>query len=399
MTLPIVLICDDDANRAANWKSQVDAMDGLSQLDVRVLATTEFAEAILALGRRREAARDGGSVSGDAADVLDKAAMLIVDYDLTIGAEDTLGQAQPETVKAALRGQSGEQFAYLARCYSRTGFIVLVNQEYKRRTFDLTMQRFAQSYADLNVQWQDIVLEGLWKGTGSGYRPSHWPRLVDVPMLHARRLAATELSNRVLETLGIRGRDLAALDARQLDPLAADGDPSQVAFDQLVDGVDGGLDPKDQQPDPEIRRSIAASAASRWLESIVLPAQNVLADASHLAQRFPSLAGADDGSVWRQLGRWDGGIPPGLETATRLANEWASRPVWSLADIRESVRASEGPLVEPARQAFCEDTSDFRDYGEAHEFQSDLPGPYDQRFVTRLDDVSYHPLRRLLTRP
>lgn len=394
MTLPIVLICDDDADRAERWQQHISAIPGVDgALDVQSLPTADFAAALLALSVRRETAREGAGPADDAAAVVDEAAMLVVDYDLTIGPEDQRGQAETEDVKQALRGRSGEQFAYLARCYSRAGFIVLVNQEYKRRTFDLTMQRFVHSYADLNVQRDDIVSAELWTGEGGGYRPSHWPRLLDAPSLHASRLDAAEPSAKVLETLGIRGRDAEALTARQLDPLGGE-DPSQVTFAHLVDGVDGGLDPKDEQPDEWMRRSIAAAAVARWLESTILPAQNALSDAAHLAQRFPSIVTSSSPAAWQAVG--GGTVPAGLDVAEALAVGWATRPVWSVHAVREAAKAASGPLADPAPLAWCEDVSDFREFGAVREYESDVPGTYDQRFVARLDDVAYHPLSRLL---
>lgn len=394
MTLPIVLICDDDADRAERWQRQISAVPGVSDaLDVRSLGTAEFAKALMALALRRETAREGTAPDADDAAVVDRAAILVVDYDLTIGPADRRGQAEPEDVKQALRGRSGEQFAYLARCYSRAGFVVLVNQEYKRRTFDLTMQRFVHSYADLNVQRDDIVSAELWTGHGSGYRPSHWPQLLDAPALHASRAAAADPAAGVLDTVGITGRDAETLTARQLDPLGGE-DPATVTFGDLVDGVDGGLDPKDEQPDEQIRRRIAAAAVSRWLESTVLPAQNALSDAAHLAQRFPSVVGSSEPTDWQGL---DGrAVPAGLDPGDALATGWTTRPVWSVHAVREAARAADGPLADPAPLAFCEDVSAFRDFETVREYESDLPGTYDQRFVARLEGVAYHPLSRLL---
>jgi len=70
--------------------------------------------------------------------------------------------------------------------------------------------------------------------------------------------------------------------------------------------------------------------------------------------------------------------------------------VWSVAATRDAVREAAGPLPPPATRAFCEDTSKFVDYEQAVEYESDLPGSYDQRFVARLHDVAYRPFSRLV---
>jgi hypothetical protein len=399
-----VLVCDDDGRRAEVWAAKIRALAGTTRLDVVPLTTSAFAEALEALAQRRENAREEhpSSPTTDAAAVLDQADILIVDFDLTPSPASLSESLAPDEVGAAkerLRGRSGEQVAYLARCYSTAGFLVVVNQEYQRQTFDLTMQRFGHSYADINVTHYDLTAAQLWLGDSGDdvFHPWNWPRLRDAADLQRGRVAAvTDLHAPVLESLGIIGVDRSAMTARQLDPL---GDsPDTATFDDLVHSTEVGLQVKDVQQDPAQRRRIAAAAAGRWLETLILPAQNVIVDAPHTAQRFPQLLGDGGADVgpWQELALL-GEVPEPLTRISLACDGWLSRPAWSASAVREAMAQLDLSTTKPADVVFCEDVSRFVSIDDATEFETDLPGPYDQRFVRFLDGIDYHPRTRLLS--
>jgi hypothetical protein len=401
-----VVICDDDGERARWWANKIRAIPGLpGHIDVQPLETSDFALALEALAQRREAARvDEPFEPGEGeARLIDDADILIVDFDLTPRADvleaSVEDEGQRDATRDKLRGRSGEQVAYLARCYSTAGFIVVVNQEYQRRTFDLTMQRFVHSYAELNVTHYDVTMAGLWlASTGQDvFRPWAWPRLCEASDLQMRRVAAVpSLDAPVLSSLGITGSDRRAMTARQLDPLG--DEPDKTTFDDVVDGSDLGLQVKDVQKDPDQRRRIAAAAIGRWLETVVLPAQNVIVDAPHVAHRFPQLLGARAGEVdaWQEIAALDA-KPDSLQGIPSACPSWLSRPAWSASAVREEMARMEAPTNRPADVVFCEDVSRFVTIADATEFETDLPGPYDQRFVRDLDGIDYHPRPRLLS--
>lgn len=398
-----IVICDDDARRAEAWASEVREIDGVRDLvNIQALPTEVFAAALAALSTRRESARSESPVSttDEAASVFDNADVLVVDFDLTPDSQrlrETLEADAAERAKEALRGRSGEHVAYLARCYSSAGFIVLVNKEYQTQTFDLTMQRFAGSYADLNVTHGDLVSPELWLGSGGDetFRPWSWPRLLDAAALYRSRIVAVgDGSAPVLEALGISGADRMVMTSRQLDALG--DEPDSTTFDDLVENVEVGLQSKDVQPDERQRRRIAAAAVGRWLEAVVLPAQNVIIDAPHLAQRYPQVLGSRAGDIeaWQELTAHTA-RPNGLEAVAVACDGWLSRTAWSASAAREAVAELEVP-IESADVVFCEDISRFVSLDDAVEFESDVPGPYDQRFVRRVKGVDYHPRVRML---
>lgn len=398
-----VVICDDDALRAEAWASEVREIGGVQDaLDIKALPTAEFAAALDALSARRENARSEPPVSttDDAASVFDGADVLVVDFDLTpdpYRLKEVLDPDAAEHAKEALRGRSGEHVAYLARCYSSAGFIVLVNKEYQAQTFDLTMQRFTSSYADLNVTHRDLVASALWVGNGGDdvFRPWSWPRLLDAAALYRSRIAAVgDGTAPVLEALGFSGVDRMAMTSRQLDALG--DEPDATTFDDLVENVEVGLQPKDRQSDERQRRRIAAAAVGRWLESLVLPAQNVIIDTPHLAQRYPQVLAsrADDIDAWQELTAHSA-HPDGMKAVAVACEGWLSRTAWPASAAREAMANIEVP-AETADVVFCEDISRFVALDDAVEFESDVPGPYDQRFVRRLKGVDYHPRVRLL---
>ncbi|MET9269372.1 hypothetical protein [Kribbella sp. NPDC003557] len=423
---PIILICDDNPERAKRWTDAVTSMPGTDRFDVKTLSGQELADAVEGLNRRREALRPDEDGNGpDAAEarrilagisdaaVFDTAAIALIDYDLTPDSI-TLGKLEEKTAEHVLdrlRNRSGESIAYLARCYSDAGFLVVINQRFKEATFDITMQRFSDSYADLNISQADLRSKALWSGVSDipgEFHPWSWPVLCKADLLWRARLAATELSAPVLESLNLNGERFSA---RQLDLLGEVldvEDVKEVTFDHLVD-TSLGLTVKDGQPDPECRRAIAASVASRWLEQTVLPGQNALADLAHLVIRHPQLGG----SAARAAEEWNrfatkqsraeivanGGAAAEavelLQSIEPAAEQYLSRPAWSATKVRGLAAGLPEPDEWPDL-AFCEDTSRFIPLDSAQEVETDVPGPYARRFVEAVEGVRYDPLRRML---
>jgi hypothetical protein len=395
-----IRICDDETDRAAVWRSKLLAIPEVAQhYDVEVVPPIRFAAAVTALLERQEATSRGTSPStADAASVFDETDLLILDMDLTPvpGAFPDLGEEDQSTVRTTLRGLSGESLAYFARCFSNVGFVVVVNQEYGRATFDLTMEKFSTSFADLNVTSDDIVRATLWTGEPEGFRPWHWPRLVDAPDVFQARVDLADPDRAVCDALGLSESDRRALTAEQLDLFDEDDELTKVSFDDLVERAGSGLERKHRQPDTDLRRRIAAGALGRWLDRVLLPAQNVLVDAPHLTQRFPELLGdqGQDAEAWQATCNL--GAPTLPLNVLALSAPWADRPIWSLAGARESAMELGGETPAPLDLAFAEDISGFVEFAEAIEFESNVPGPYSQRFCKRVEGVEYKPRQRLL---
>jgi hypothetical protein len=336
--------------------------------------------------------------------LVDSADLLIVDYDLTPVADRTPDPIEDQTALEELVGKTGEEFAYLARCFSTAAGIVVVNQRVQRRVFDLTLQQFTDSFANVNVTSRYLANSALWTGSGGEFRPWSWPRLIDVPA-HVRRNweLIDGLDQCVLEALGLDDDEhLYAFTQPQLDLLG--DDPRAATFEFLACESEFGLNAKDRQGavGDDAKRRIAAAAVTRWLEGQVLPGQNVLIDAPHLAQRYPALLKGEtsDLAAWNRTA--DLSAPdPGLDLDTLAdarvpASAWVSRRVWSLPHVVRHRSA----LLKTSNGGsqvfvFCEDTSRFADIDRATEIEIAVPTPYFQRFVEIVDGVDYTPRRRI----
>lgn len=407
MTKPIMLICDDDPKRVIKWTNTVESIPEVERFDVRPVSGGELAGEIETLNIRREKARNGHAeeeING-LVSIFDEAELVLIDYDLTPSmAMANTGNPESRSVLEKLRNRSGESVAYLARCYSMAGFLVIVNQRFQQSTFDVTMQRFADSYADLNVSQADLGNPALWAGRNTDvdeFHPWSWPVLSEVDQLWSKRVAATDLEATLLDKLGL---DEKSFDPRQLDLLGEldrqgrQQQPVEITFDGLVESS-MGLDAKDKQPSQENRRAIAASVVSRWLEQFVLPGQNVIADLPHLVARFPQiLDDPADPEVWARTATKiadTSDLPPTLQAGQRAAEAFLSRSAWSVSDIRAAASRRTIPDEWPTL-VFCEDTSRFVPLSKAQEVETDVPGPHTRRFIEHVQDVRYDPLRRVL---
>lgn len=419
---PTVVVCDDDPERVVWWADRIRDVTAVGErFTVLPLSPLDFAKAYAALKERKAiTVRDEHEPSGgpDDASVIDDAAILVVDYDLTPDAwihADGSDDDESKVIETELAGEFGETFAYLARCYSRVGTIVIVNQRVQVSTFDLTMRPFVDSFADLNVSEPDIDRATLWTGVidGSSFRPWHWPPLLHAPDRFEQFADAIDLDEPVLGKLGLDSPEaMSALSIDQTDFLSVrqqDVELDAVTFRQVAEGTRLGLiGRRDKQSDDEVIRRIAAAGVLRWLERVVLPAQNALIDAPHAVERYPVLLGgeAETDAAWASLARLDEvevvlAALADLSEGLSPASQWLSRPVWLLPVVSRLVRAL--PDIEiPNRvtRVFCEDVSAFYPVMEAQEFTSAVTGPYRQRFIRRLpteEDVDYRPRNRLLT--
>lgn len=404
-----LVICDDETRRAEQWAADLTVMDAVkAAFDIEVLDPETFAQAVNALLARQETLRlvqeeESGTTHfegfDDAASVFDRADLLVFDMDLTPlpSALSDLGQEQADSVRSTLRGMSGETLAYFARCYSTAGYIVVVNQEYQTPTFDLTLEKFEDSYADLNVTGVDLTQPSLWTGApGDSYRPWHWPRLVDAPEVFKSRIHLAELNTPILSAMGLAPGTPDVLTAKQVDLFGdADEELDRVTFHSLVMNPKVGLELKHARPGVEQQRRIAAGAFGRWLDRVLLPAQNLLADAPHLAQRYPGILGdsVEDPSAWQAL--CDLGSDLSHLKPAPLVAPWADRPIWDLREVRKAA-PTVAPGVNVPELVFAEDVSRFVPVADAREFESNVAGPYDQRFLAVVPKVGYKPRQRLL---
>ena len=405
----IVILDDDEVRARDDWAAKIKRIEGIpAAAEVEALTALEVAQCLRQLQERALEARQEaqGSATHERC-VVDDADIVIMDYDLTPDPTRIVERhpEQVELIRSELRAETAETLAYLARCYSSCKFIVAVNQHYRRRTFDVTFNRFAESWADLNISQDDIGSPELWTGDGNGFHPWSWPRLLDAGQEFDRRLALVELERPVLDALGFLPLDEKSFDVSQLD-LFAD-QPNSVTFREVAESSDSGLALRDKQEDETALRRIAAAAIGHWLDNTILQAQNVLVDAPHLAYRVPSLLLGDP----KRLDSWNSTVSFDIDNIgldlEKLSGkiipacDWFQRPVWAWNEI-----ASDNSIPEVASPwssenydyVFCEDISRFARIEDAQEIQTDLPGPYDRRFIKGLDVniAHYVPLTRIL---
>jgi hypothetical protein len=369
---PVVLIYDDEQGTAAGIKDMLSAIEGA---DLKLLQDANLEVEILE--RRRRSARSDDEVNEPS--VFDDADILIVDYDLTGTDERQGGPAE-----------TGERVAYLARCYSRCGTIVALNQYAVTATFDLSLVGHISSYADINISGDQIGNPALWGMPREGFAPWSWPDLTSAPSLQRRReaLLADRLDEPALAVLGLDKPNVSnTLTRNQLAWLSPDRVPSQATVRQVIGSGRIGLRPSDVPWSQGGLERVAAARLAKWLERLVLPGQNVLVDAPHLVGRFPSLAAVADLSKTTNLGpEADTGLHAEKVGGHRVAeNVWVSRPVWLWPTLSENkdieeVRSPFSMVDTPV--FFTEDSSVFRSKDWCRPFAADVE-PFSRRYVTR----------------
>ena len=261
-----------------------------------------------------------------------------------------------------------------------------MNQDFYQSTFDLSHERFANSNADLNVAHNDLGRAELWTGTADGtkFRPWSWPRLLDMPARRADLESGIDMAASVLETLGLADDDV----YKQFDPaqlVLFGDDPKSITFRDSVDFTRRfhRLGKPENTPEANLAK-VAVASVSHWLERIVLPAQNVLVDAPHLAQRRPGLLIDPDPSAWGPLSDLsDSENALAMFQSDKVAgaqvpalSAWLSRPAWLWSRCPHATARAIGKA-----HVFCEDVSSFQLLDDAAEYKSSVPGPFKQRFV------------------
>ncbi len=399
----LILIYDDDAGTGCRYRERLQALDVVAaQFDVQCVDKECLHATVQELERRRTAARKGNEGQDTCTECsFDRADILFLDFDL---------------VEAGSLGlMTGEALAYLARCYSRCGAIVALNQ-FGDNTFDLTLKGHPESYADLNIGSSQIDQSGLWRSTWDGLRPWGWPLLPDLVVKYRQRveeLLATGLDRPIVDLLGIPTAVSELLPRSTAEFITKRGGLEDTTAREFVMTSGSGLRGRDLPFGEEAVARIAAARVSKWLERHVLPGQDVLVDAPHLASRYPSLLTGDPATLeaWSQTVALTEEAGLGMDTAKITAaalakRQWLSRPVWLWSHVSRCEEIAE--VVDPWSAAspafaFCEDISGFVPQAAARQFVAELPSPFARRWVVDpnsqegaaysqgLGDVQYSP--------
>jgi hypothetical protein len=373
-----VLVYDDESQIRIRWKRQLETVPVIKSSFVVTSTQNEFRDALSDLEQRRRRAREKSNENPAIENnVIDKASVLIVDFDLF---------ADQKT---------GEDVAYLARCYSRCGMILGVNQFGGDNPFDLTLRGHPESFADINLGGTQISNDGLWQEPWSGFRPWAWPLLINgIRNLESQvddLLADENLDKPVLKYLGFGEEVIATLPRSTREFLGSGDKPQDTTFRKFVLESANGVRPKDNALSDEFIARIAAARISKWLERLVLPGQDILVDAPHLVSRYPSLLAGNrsEATTWNQTTSFLGITKLGLhhQRINKYRFEksnWLSRPTWLWRPLTkdEKIKEVSDPWsLEKTDYVFCEDISKFVKRGIAREFVAELPSPFVRRFV------------------
>ena len=321
----------------------------------------------------------------------DSADILVLDYRLA----DLYGQDGYMT---------GEDLAALARRYSRAGPIVSVNR-FGKQSFDLRLRPGTKAWAEISVAHNDLQNPGLWSAEATGaYRPWGWPSMRHLAQLFSRRVehALEHFDSPVAESLGISKTQMDLMPRKISESLG--DDPFSITFREVA------LQRAFQSPNvpkpsrPQIAR-VAAAEVGKWLSDQVLPGEEILIDAPHLASQYPSLVKSPRTKArLNQLARMSTGGDLPLDTA-RIRDArfrpsfWLNRPAWWTEALLENRELSENRRPwekKPLNYYFAEDTSSFHQPRECQTFQS--VGMFGARYVRIPDNtIEYKPANRLLS--
>jgi len=380
----VVGICDDEAANREAWGKELSAIREFSeQFEVKLLVAEnqdgEFAIALKDLAARRLQARTG-IVDDTRQNIFDSLDLLIVDYDL-------IRAAHGEWI-------TGEEVAYLARCYSKCKIIIAVNQ-FGSNPFDLNLNfYFPESFADLNLGDRQVTNRGLWMTDwGQGFRPWYWP-LVPKLIADFDKRVKDVLANpdqTIKELLGFNEEAWSILPRDTVSVFSHRklGKPfDRLTVKEVIEDSHIGLRPKDAIMNNEALARIAAARFAQWLDNAVLSAQDILVDAAHLVERYRSLTGTENPPL-EQLNRFarilspeDYGFDARLETMLFKKAHWLSRPAWYWPEVSraEWIKEVKDPWdASVPNTFFCEDVSCFVPFSQTREFRISVPSVYDRR--------------------
>ena len=379
-----VLVCDDSLQIAESLAKKIEsACNGSSTTAV---TQDQFQDIMKTVYDRRAALRSDGNddIVIESTDV-DDADIVVVDYDLLRYSEtgDT----------------TGSRLAYLLRCFTRCGLIVVLN-EYGTNSFDMSLRSPSQDFADLHLGATQIGNPGLWTNSFEGYRPWHWPVLP-----HARenfekcvKDVHENLDQPILDFFGFE-RFIDWLPKQAYEFFLGKDPIDSVRFDSLVKQTRGGIEPKDELLS-EYAERVAAARLIALLNGLILPEQSLLVDAPHLVSRFPSLIRENS----QDIRHWNRLCDPLCDEIDDLLNDtlkrqrfknrhWLWKPAWYWPDILRDEDITEviDPwTVEEVDWVFCENVSRFIPEEFADGFRADVMPPFNKRFVLKRESTETH---------
>lgn len=390
-----VLICDDDVDRRKDWREDLRRLLGAGW-DVRTIDGPEAFAAIVdnLVARQLQMTPGQDDPAPSLIPSLAGADVLVVDYDL----------------RFFRRGISGEDFCYLARCFSDVKTILGVNRDRLPAPFYLTLQDPIISFADVNVGESQISNPWLWgqDRPDDQAAPWYWPDLTRLTDSFDERVgdASDHLDTPVLDFLGLTDAPVPAVLLAALDTSNAGVSTLRtLAHDSAL-----GLRGKDVQiADADITTRVIAARLAKWLRWLPV-VQDVLIDAPHLVELFPGLLGPKNPDLpsWQSLCRREASAAELLPLVTGYEftrPAWADRPLWRMDQLYNSplpaIAEPWNAPDAPADVVFAEDVSQFVPRDTARSFFVQAPGGSPNRWVIAdgesqaaypgVEDLDYYP--------
>ncbi len=391
-SLKKILLYDDEERFSEIIIQQLEDNEYIKgNYEVKRLDNNDFERELGVLEGRRKNYRNHTPVENNS--VLDETSVFIIDYDL-------LKYTKSQFL-------TGENVAYLTRCYSECKYIIGLNQFNRESNFfDLTLQGHPESYCDLNLTSSEVYNVGLWSNKKDKFRPWHWPQLTQYLDSLDKRIKETEktIDDSIIQTLGL-DTVFKYLSKPALEFLGQD--PETITFREFAKNSGHGLKAKDENSNDRMLVKIAVSRISKWIERLVYPGQDIIVDAPHLAERYPSLLkGSGEVEKWNKTTEFEPAQTLPLDHRKiekyRFKKEyWLSRPAWFWLDLRNlsGILEVKSPWKRtPTERQFCEDSSTFEKKQNCQEFRAEVYSVYVQRFVNSplIEGVNYQPRVRLM---
>ena len=390
-----VLICDDEVEYAQDWTR---ALNKTLRKYCPEYEATFLSKEILTQSIRDLAQRHTGNTITE--NEFDSADVLVVDYRL----EYLDGEAGFIT---------GEEIARLARIHSKCGIIIVLNERpYGDGRFDLTFKGYPHSFADLHVNSSHLHAPGLWKDIHIDnliFRPWTWPHIPT---------AVSKYENRIKELQGSMNENILEyfqfttdwpLLPENIRSFISEAKDTPITFTDFVTGSPNAKRSAKDIYQEEAQPRIAAARIHHWLERMILPLQEILIDAPHLAARYPGIL-KDNAKIesWNETAklagtttdmRWVSAKSRSAIKALQFEkSNWLTRPVWrglrlrdekTLIDARASIEDKPIPFV------FCEDISQFMNSDFAQWISADIPSSNRMRWIVRKDALTNRKFKKL----
>jgi len=381
MRKDMIWIYDDERHLGEEYVKKLRKL----KIEVVRMEDEEFTSAMEVLNARQSKLRRGKEWDDDSLK-LDEASIFIIDFDLL-----------KQFGKSFL---TGENVAYLTRCFSRCGLIV--GYRIGKNTFDLTLKGRPESYADLDIKSEELDNPGLWGEKRKEFRPWYWPQLRNYLDSFQKRIqdVMNNLNEPIFRVLGIP-EDVARVFPRSVSEFIGGDDPVERTFREFVEKSGNGLQGRDKKATDEMVWKIGAARISKWLEQLVLPGQDILVDAPHLVSRYPSLLKGNPSNIstWNNTANFDTFKNLNLdykkiEKFRFKKDYWLSKPAWfwnGVAGYQKIKEVSEPWARKETPYVVCEDSSRFRKREKCEEFVAESESPYVRRFVQKFDNVEYRP--------